>query len=84
MKLIKKINSDINFLISLMFLFILLSFPNLLFSQKVDSTEYKNEITLIIEGKGRQKILGESISNKPNEIIINGYTKKKITKYNKI
>ena len=78
MKLIKKINSDINFLISLMFLFILLSFPNLLFSQKVDSTEYKNEITLIIEGKGTQKILGESILVEPSQVIINGFTKQKI------
>jgi surface protein len=78
MKLIKKINSDINFLISLMFLFIFLSFPNLLFSRKVDSTEYKNEITLIIEGKGTQKILGESILVEPSQVIINGFTKQKI------
>ena len=78
MKLIKKYNSNINFLISLMFLFILLSFPNLLFSQNVVSTEYINEITLIIEGKGNQKILSESISNKPSQVIINGYTKENI------
>ena len=78
MKLIKKYNSNINFLISLMFLFVLLSFPNLLFSQNVVSTEYINEITLIIEGKGNQKILSESISNKPSQVIINGYTKENI------
>ena len=75
MKLIKKNNTKNNFLISLMFLLILLS----LFFQKVESAEYKNEIILTIEGDGIQKILGESIRQNPSQIIINGYTQKTIS-----
>ena len=73
MKLIKKINTQTNFLISLTFLFILLSFPYYVYSKV-----YSNEITLRIEGNGIQKILGESILNHPNEVIINGFKKEYI------
>jgi len=75
MKLIKKNNTKNNFLISLMILLILLS----LFLQKVESAEYKNEVVLIIEGNGPQKILGESVQKNPSQIIIKDYTKNTIS-----